>query len=256
MILNKFANYLVSKGIFDKELVENASRKMFEYGESSAGALARILVSDFGAIHDSVYEALARHYAFPQFDVDMEQITAGQEGECKEILSKIPEELKTKLLYPKIFPFAMLNTGREALQVLASDPTDKMIQEIIEHTQYKRLEIYWSHLKTIEDLIAKLAPQKNEFLQLLEEAGQVLTDIDDGSSGLELNEAALDEEINKSLLVNLFEGALLEAVTKDASDIHIIPGNRSTIDIYFRIDGKLQLWHRQEERHRKPYRQL
>lgn len=246
MILNKFANYLVSKGIFDKELVENASRKMFEYGESSAGALARILVSDFGAIHDSVYEALARHYAFPQFDVDMEQITAGQEGECKEILSKIPEELKKKLLYHKIFPFAMLNKGREALQVLASDPTDKMIQEIIEHTQYKRLEIYWSHLKTIEDLIAKLAPQKNEFLQLLEEAGQVLTDIDDGTSGLELNEAALDEEINKSLLVNLFEGALLEAVTKDASDIHIIPGNRSTIDIYFRIDGKLQLWHRQE----------
>ncbi|MCB5259985.1 MAG: GspE/PulE family protein, partial [Candidatus Cloacimonetes bacterium] len=80
----------------------------------------------------------------------------------------------------------------------------------------------------------------------LEEAGQILTDVDDGSSGLDLNEQALDEEINKSLLVNLFEGALIEAVNKDASDIHIIPANRNTIDVFFRVDGKLQLWHRQE----------
>lgn len=246
MILSKYANYLITKQIFEKELVESASRKMLEYGESSAGALAKILVSDFGAGHDTVYEALARHYAFPQQDVDVEQLSPKQQDECKAILAKIPEDLKKKLLYHKIFPFILQNQGREALQVLASDPTDRLIQEIVEKTPYKRIEIYWAHLKTIEDLIAKLAPQKNEFLQLLEEAGQVLTDIDDGSGGLELNEQALDEEINKSLLVNLFEGALLEAVSKDASDIHIIAANRSTIDIFFRIDGKLQLWHRQE----------
>jgi type IV pilus assembly protein PilB len=246
MILSKFANYLVSKGIFESELVEKASRKMLEYGESSAGALAKILVSDFFALHDTVYEALAKHYAFPRHDVDVEQLSPKQEEESKAILAKIPNDLKKKLLYHKIFPFRLLSDGREALQVLASDPTDKLIQEIVEKTPYKRIEIYWSHLKTIEDLIAKLAPQKNEFLQLLEEAGQVLTEFDDGTSGLELNEQALDEEINKSLLVNLFEGALIEAVHKDASDIHIIAASRSTIDIYFRIDGKLQLWHRQE----------
>ncbi|HNQ43771.1 MAG TPA: type II/IV secretion system protein, partial [Candidatus Cloacimonadota bacterium] len=165
---------------------------------------------------------------------------------CKDILSKFPEELKKKLLYHKIFPYAVLKKDREVLQVLASDPTDKMIQEIPEQTQYKRIEIYWAHLKSIEDLIDKVAPQKNEFLQLLEEAGQVLTDIDDGSGSLDLNEQALDEEINKSLLVNLFEGALIEAVHLDASDVHIIPNGRTTIDIFFRVDGKLQLWHRQE----------
>ncbi|MCD8479163.1 MAG: GspE/PulE family protein [Candidatus Cloacimonetes bacterium] len=246
MILNKFASYLVTKHIFEQELVEQASRKMLEYGESSAGALAKILVSDFGAVHDAVYEALAKHYAFPGLDVEVEELSSQQEEECKAILAKIPEDLKKKLLYHKIFPFTIVKKDREALQVLASDPTDKLIQEIVEQSPYKRIEIYWAHLKTIEDLIAKLAPQKNEFLQLLEEAGQVLTDIDDGSSGMELNEQALDEEINKSLLVNLFEGALLEAVSKDASDIHIIAANRNTIDIFFRVDGKLQLWHRQE----------
>ncbi len=244
--LTKFAKYLVDKGYLESEMVETANRKMLEFGESSAGALARLLESDYAVPHDRVYEALAKHFAFPQQDVDVDILDHKQLEACKEILNKISDDLKKKLFFHKIFPYMIINTDREVLQVLASDPTDKTIQEIPEQTQYKRIEIYWSHLKTIESLIAKIAPQKNEFLALLEEAGQVLTDIDDGSSGMEMNEAALDEEINKSLLVNLFEGALIEAVHKDASDIHIIPGGRSTIDIYIRVDGKLQLWHRQE----------
>jgi len=246
MILSKFARYLIDKSYFERELVENATRKMMEYGESSAGALARVMESDFAAPHDTVYEALAKHYAFPQFDLVVEEMTHQQIEACKDLLNKMPEELKKKLFYRKIFPFSVQSQDRDALQVLASDPTDKTIQEIPEQTPYKRIDIYWAHLKTIEDLIAKLAPQKNEFLQLLEEAGQVLSDIEDGSGSLDLNEQALDEEINKSLLVNLFEGALLEAVHKDASDVHIVPGGKTTIDIYFRVDGKLQLWHRQE----------
>jgi type IV pilus assembly protein PilB len=244
--LTKFGKYLVDKGYLERDTAETANRKMLEFGENSAGALARLLESDYAIPHDKIYEALAKHYAFPQQDIEVETLEPKQLDACKEILNKMPEELKKKLFFHKIFPFTILNKEREVLQVLASDPTDKTIQEIPEQTQFKRIEIYWAHLKTIEDLISKIAPQKNEFLALLEEAGQVLTDIDDGSSGMDLNEQALDEEINKSLLVNLFEGALIEAVHKDASDIHIIPGGRSTIDIYIRVDGKLQLWHRQE----------
>lgn len=57
----------------------------------------------------------------------------------------------------------------------------------------------------------------------------------------------MDNEINKSVLVNLFEGALVEAVRKKASDIHIIPAGKAAVEIYFRIDGKLKLWHKQEK---------
>ncbi|MDD2228477.1 MAG: GspE/PulE family protein [Candidatus Cloacimonetes bacterium] len=244
--LSKFGRYLVERDFLERSVVESASKRMVEFGDNSAGSLARLLEKDFGVPHDIVFEALARHYAFPQQDVDVDLLEHKQLETCKDILNKIPEELKKKLFFHKIFPFSILNKDREVLQVLASDPTEAVIQEIPEQTQYKRIEIYWCHQKTIEDLIAKIAPQKNEFLALLEEAGQVLTDIDDGSSGTDLNEQALDDEINKSLLVNLFEGALIEAVHKDASDIHIIPGGKSTIDIFIRVDGKLQQWHRQE----------
>lgn len=243
--LSKFAHYLIDKGYLERELVEKASLKMVEYGETSSGSLARILESDFKVSHDVVFGALAKLYAFPALEISVEELSEATTETCKELLKKFPEDLKKKLLYHKIFPWAILDSTREVLQVLASDPTDKLLQDISAQTPYKRIEIYWCKLKTIEDLIAKIAPQKNEFLQLLEEAGQVLVEVDDGR-GEELTEQALDEEINKSLLVNLFEGALIEAVHKDASDIHIIPGGKTTIDIFIRVDGKLQLWHRQE----------
>ncbi|MDY6914821.1 MAG: GspE/PulE family protein, partial [Candidatus Cloacimonadota bacterium] len=54
------------------------------------------------------------------------------------------------------------------------------------------------------------------------------------------------EEINQSLLVNLFEGTLIEAVRKGASDIHIIPISKTSVDFLFRIDGKLHHWYRRE----------
>ena len=59
-----------------------------------------------------------------------------------------------------------------------------------------------------------------------------------------VDEALLEVEINKSALINLFEGALVEGVRIGASDIHIIPLNSRETNISFRIDGRLNLWHK------------
>ncbi|MFO7896249.1 MAG: GspE/PulE family protein [Candidatus Cloacimonadales bacterium] len=39
---------------------------------------------------------------------------------------------------------------------------------------------------------------------------------------------------------------MIEAVRKGASDIHIIPYQKSNVDFFFRIDGQLTKWYRQE----------
>jgi len=242
--LTKFGNFLIDKGYFTFDFIEKATVKLHEYGDTSPSALARLLVDEFKAPHDPVYEALSKLYAFASYEIDPETMSAEQIAQTKDIVGKFPDEFKKKLFFKKIFPLRIQSTGREVLFVLAADPTDKILQEIPAQTQYKRYEVAWCKLKTIEDLIQKIAPQKNEFLQLLEEAGEIIVDMEKSDTGV--NEAALDEEINKSLLVNLFEGALVEAVRKDASDVHIIPYSKNAIDLYFRVDGKLSLWHRQE----------
>ncbi|MFA5282875.1 MAG: GspE/PulE family protein [Candidatus Cloacimonadaceae bacterium] len=222
---------------------------MEQYGGNSASALARVLEIEFGAAHDTVYEALSIHYAFPTFKKSIEEIPEVQLEACKQVLDSMrrdsDEDFKRKLLFHKILPFGVHKSNRDLLRVLATDPTNKVIQEITTRTQFHRLEIYWAPQKTIEDIIARVAPQKNEFLQLLEEAGQIVNEAVTQEVEV-LDEQALDEEINKSLLVNLFEGCLIEAVRRDASDVHIIPFGKDAVDIFFRIDGKLQLWLRQE----------
>jgi type IV pilus assembly protein PilB len=61
-----------------------------------------------------------------------------------------------------------------------------------------------------------------------------------------IDEGMLEVEINKSALINLFEGALVEGVRRGASDLHLIPVSSHETDLSFRIDGRLNLWHRQE----------
>ncbi len=240
-ISHKFANYLIEKDSFPKEIVGKAYERCVEYGETAPSSLARILVSDFMMVHDKVYESLARFYSFPEYSVVLDEVSKDNLSYNKEVLGKFPDELKKKLLYNKILPFAR-NAGdcRESLRILATDPTNKLIHEIPKQTPYKRVDVFWCRLNVIDELIERIAPQKNEFLSMLEESRHVIMDLDEDLP--ELSETALDEEINKSHLVNLFEGALIDAVRSDASDVHIIPSGKRVVDIFFRIDGKLQLW--------------
>ena len=240
-----FARYLKEKGDFPHEIVDKALQRMEEYGTLTPGALAGIMEADFLIPHDRIYASLARYYSFEELEIDPDRLDEKAIKANRDILAKFPEDLKKKLLYHRILPFTAHNgVNREGLKVLASDPTNKLIQEIPQKTPYKRIDVYWCKLGVIEELIDRIAPHKNEFLQMLTESGEVFIGSDDSQP--ELSEQALDEEINKSLLVNLFEGALIDAVRSDASDLHIIPADRRSVDIYFRIDGKLQLWLRQE----------
>jgi type IV pilus assembly protein PilB len=241
---NKFVTYLIEKAGFPPEIVDKSYKRCMEYSDTTPSSLARIMEHDFLIPHDRVYEHLAKFYSFHELEVELETFGPKELSYNRDVLAKFPEELKKKLFYNKILPFCRNAADcRDALKVLATDPTNKLIQDIAKQTPYKRIDIYWCRLTTIEELIERISPQKNEFLQLLQESGQLLMDTDEAP---ELSEQALDEEINRSLLVNLFEGALIDAVRSDASDIHIIPLDKRAVEVYFRVDGKLTLWLRQE----------
>jgi type IV pilus assembly protein PilB len=72
--------------------------------------------------------------------------------------------------------------------------------------------------------------------------------LDDPERNL-FDEDALDAEINRSALINLFEATLKEAVRQGASDIHIFPNARKETEIRLRIDGELTVWHIEDRVH-------
>lgn len=241
---DKFASYLVKTQQFEASIVGCATARMEEYGENSPGALARILIDEYGLDHDTIYCALARHYAFGVLNLDVEALDQRQIFRISQIHEKINEDFLRQLFQRKIVPFRQTGRSRDVLQVIASNPTDSLIHEIEARTSYKQTEVYWCPVHVIDSLIKKVSNTQNSVLKLIEEAPQSIINNNDYED--DVDEHAVEEEINKSLLVNLFETVLIEAVRHDASDVHIVPGGKFSVDLYLRIDGNLQLWHHQE----------
>jgi len=243
---SRFGQLLLKKEVIDQKTMEKALIIMTEEDPSNPRGLGEILVDDFKVNHHAIYGLLAELYAFRSIDINVSEIDENQIKHTKELLLKFPEEFRKELLYKKILPYQITYGRRNTLVVIAADPTDKLTERIPLITEYKKYEVVYCKLKTLEELIDLIAPQKNEFLDLLQEAEEQIEEMDESKSQVDVDEYALDDEINKSLLVSLFEGSLIEAVRKGASDIHIIPYRRSSVDFFFRIDGKLIPWHRQE----------
>ncbi|HPC35639.1 MAG TPA: ATPase, T2SS/T4P/T4SS family [Candidatus Marinimicrobia bacterium] len=242
---SRLGQILVEKGVVSPEILEQALKIQSDGDPYSSKRLEDILVSNFKIDPDAVFGTLAELYAFRTYRVNPEKLDPAQIKHTKEILAKFPDELKNQLLYYKVLPYQVINGSRNRLLVLASNPTEKVVEKIPLLTEFKKYEVVYTPLKTIEELIDLISPRENEFLDLLKEA-VVEPEISEEKRITELDEYSLDEEINKSLLVNLYEGCLIEAVRRKASDIHIIPYEKNNVDIYFRIDGRLQLWYRQE----------
>ncbi|MCF7859007.1 MAG: Flp pilus assembly complex ATPase component TadA [Candidatus Cloacimonetes bacterium] len=243
---SRFGQLLLKKEVIDLKTLEKALMIQAEEDPVDGRGLGEILIDDFKINHHAVYGLLAELYAFRSLDIEVSTLEPSQIKHTKEILAKFPENFKKELLYKRVLPYQISYGRRNTLIVLAADPTDKISEKIPSNSEYKKYEVVYCKLKTIEELIELIAPQKNEFLDLLQEAEENIDEMSEGGSDTDVDEYALDEEINKSLLVNLFEGCLIEAVRKGASDIHVIPYRRSSVDFYFRIDGKLLRWHRQE----------
>ena len=243
---SRFGQLLLKKEIIDQKTMDKALIIQAEEDPSNPRGLGEILVDDFKINHHAIYGLLAELYAFRSIEIDINELDSNQTKHTKEILLKFTDEFKKELIYKKILPYQVTYGRRNTLIVLAADPTDKITERIPVYSEYKKYEVVYCKLETLEELIELVAPQQNEFLDLLQEAEEQIEEMDESKSDADVDEYALDEEINKSLLVSLFEGSLIEAVRKGASDIHIIPFRRSSVDFYFRVDGKLIQWHRQE----------
>jgi len=243
---SRFGQLLIKKEVVDQKTMEKALHIQADEDPKNPRGLGEILVDDFKIDHHAIYGLLAELYAFRSIDINVSELESSQIKHTKDLLGKFNEDFKKELLYKKILPYQIAYGRRNTLIVLAADPTDKITEQIPVYSEFKKYEVVYCKLTTLEELIGIIAPQKNEFLDLLQEAEEQIEEIDGSKSDRDIDEYALDEEINKSLLVNLFEGCLIEAVRKGASDIHIIPYRRSSVDFFFRVDGKLVRWHRQE----------
>jgi len=246
-ITDRLGYTLLKKGIVDYETLEKALQvKETEESRRLRRNLAQILVNDFGVDHDAVYREVAHIYAFREIRLVDEKITKEKIGALQALTNSLPDSVRDLLTQQKILPYKYDERQPDKLIILAADPTDRNIPAVARALNVKRYEVAYVRLKDMESLIAQVLPPENEFLRMLRESESPIEAAVEEEETEALDEEELEAEISRSALVNLIEGALVEAVRRDASDIHIVPRDARRTDFYFRIDGNLQLWHTQE----------
>ena len=240
---DKIGYLLFKKGIIDAIMLEKALNAKTNDKSKIKRNLAQILVQDFGYDHDTIFREVAILYAFRELDTRPEEFSSQKLESIKQMINGTGEILKGQILEHKIIPFMFDERIKDKLILAAIDPTDRNIPKIAFGLNAKKYEVIYIRKKDYEKLIQIILPPENVYLKMMEESvGELQIDKDENS----LDEQELDAEINKSALINLVEGALVEGVRMGASDIHFVPKSGNKTDILFRIDGNLQVWHVQD----------
>lgn len=246
-ITDKIGYTLLKKGIIDFETLEKSLKmKDSEENKKNRKNLGQILVTEFSADHDAVFREVANLYAFREIYLNDEKIDDARTAFIKKLVEGLPDQQRDMMLQAKMLPFKYDERQADKLVIIAADPTDRNLPVVARSFNVKKYEICYVRLKDLQALMEKVAPAQNEFLKMLH-ADEDVRIGDDGTGGdAELDEQELEAEINKSALVNLFEGCLVEAVRRDVSDVHIVAAEGNKTNFMFRVDGNLQVWHCQE----------
>ncbi|MBP9582767.1 MAG: type II/IV secretion system protein [Ignavibacterium sp.] len=240
---DKIGYLLFKKGIIDGQMLEKALAAKANDKSKIKRNLAQILVQDFKYDHDVIFREVAILYAFRELETRPEEVPESRLESIKSMITGNGEGLKQLILQHKIIPFMFDDRNKDKLIIAAIDPTDRNIPKIAFGLNAKKYEVIFIKKHDYDKLIDIILPPENEFLKAMEENLQMDTDEHDDSS---LDEQELDAEINKSALINLVEGALVEGVRKGASDIHFIPRSGNKTHVMFRLDGNLQTWYIQD----------
>ncbi len=240
---DKIGYLLFKKGIIDASTLEKAIKAKASDRSKIKRNLAQILVQDFNYDHDTVFREVAILYAFRELDTPPEEIPQDRIDAIKALVEQAGESIKELMLSNKIMPFMYDDRIKDKLIIAAIDPTERNIARVAFGLNANKYEVIFIKKKDYEKLIEKVLPPENIFLKQME---QEETDFHVSEEEGQLDEEELDAEINKSALINLVEGSLLDGVRKGASDIHFVPCSNNRTEIHIRIDGTLRLWHVQD----------
>jgi len=241
--VDKLGQILLNKSIVDYNKLKNALEVKEKESANGRRNLAQILVNDFALDSDSIFDEVAGFYGFRKLTIKKEQVDAERIEFIKAVFEQLPAALQEQMKREKILVYKQDEKTPDKYIIIAADPTNRVAATIARAIGAKKYDVCFVSTREIQLILDLVFPQENEFLKTIEEDQVEIADEEDDDG---LDEAAIEAEINKSVLVNLVEGMLLEAVRQGASDIHIIPIDARTTEFHFRIDGKLRLWHTRE----------
>jgi type IV pilus assembly protein PilB len=235
---------LLKKGLVSVDILKKALKVKEEGDSNHRRSLAQILVHDFKLDYDLVFQEVIQLYGFREIKIKDENIHTDRLNFMRKMLEPLPDQILEIMKRDRILVYKYDENHPYKIILLAADPINQNVPVVARAVGAKRYEVCYVQKEDLEGLMQTMFPDENEYLKVMEDLALEI----DGISPEEetFDEEEIESEINKSLLVNLLEGMLVEAVKRGASDIHVVPRDTKSTELHFRIDGKLQLWHLHE----------
>jgi len=236
---------LLKKGIITRELLVHAREVMKSEKDGISRSLTEVLVEDCGVDRETIYREIAKHYAFRIIDLSQETFDLERLAFVRKTFDALPEALQELAIKLRVLPYKLDGEQNKKLLVVTTDPTKREVNFIARCFPYPKFEICYTSLTDWGTLWQELRKGQKDYSRSDTARSQMSALVEEEEGGID--EAALEEEINRSRLVNLIENVLTDAARVGASDVHIIPRGSRRTEFHFRIDGKLSLWHSQED---------
>ncbi|HTP80945.1 MAG TPA: GspE/PulE family protein [Bacteroidota bacterium] len=246
MIKKDFGDLLVDKSIITSATLVSALETLSHEDQKNRRKLPQILVDDFHVNRDKVYQEIADYYAFRTIDLAEkildENLIAWVRGE----LNNLTPANRNLALEHRVLPYGFDPSKPDRLLVVTPDPTKREVYSTARLFSSLKFEICYVKLSQWEELWQRINIGRSAYADLEADTHEgALTD--EMGEDVELYEQALEEEINRSGLVDLAERIFVDAVRMGASDIHVVPRGDKRTEFYFRVDGKLSLWYTHTE---------
>ncbi|MEA3288132.1 MAG: ATPase, T2SS/T4P/T4SS family [Candidatus Marinimicrobia bacterium] len=240
----KIGDILVRRGVISQDILKQALEIQQTEPANSRRQLGKIFYEDLGVDQHAVLHELSFIFAIKEVEINADDLNEEQIEFIDSVFDSRSDAVRATMIRAKMVPLSVNGQGGDAvLTIIAADPTDPEVTSMAEQLPFGNFEIVYSRVENVDAILNKVLSSHNDFLGLLDEINyDEETHIDED----EVDEAALDAEINQSALTALVEGVLIEAVRQDVSDIHVVPKPGNITEINFRIDGKLETWHSQK----------
>ena len=237
----EFGDLLVEKDIISPDQLLAALEIISREPHDKRRKLPQVLVDDLRGDRDKIYDEIADYYAFRKLTIKEEELDDEALAFVRKHLNGLPPTARSMALEFRVLPLMMDPDRPERLLVVTPDPTRKEVYAIARSLPFQKFEICYVKLKQWEDLWQRVNVTRSGYADY--ESDTHDTEIQEIQEDTEMYEQELEEEINRSGLVDLVENVFIDAVRVGASDIHVIPRGEKRTEFHFRIDGKLTLWY-------------
>ncbi|HEX9615347.1 MAG TPA: hypothetical protein VGA55_07555, partial [Bacteroidota bacterium] len=229
---------MIEKGIITPDILLNAMDTLSKETQKNRRKLPQVLVEDYNVDRNKVYQEVADFYAFKTLDIAKYTVDDTVLAFIRKELNGLPASIRELAVEHHVLPFMIDPENPDRLFVITPDPTKSTVHLIARTFPYRKFEIFYVSYDQHEDLWKRVnigrSTYKDKESSLRDESPMGGIDED-----AELYEQVLEEEINRSGLVDLVENIFMDAVRVGASDIHVIPRGERSTEFHFRVDGKL-----------------